>query len=730
MAAIRIVRSSAAILVITVSRAFVVAGILLATTSVAAKTVTLFDSNTRDTSPDGCVARVVDRAGQHAVHGFCGVPLEVPFDEAIAWIERPAEITPFMTDVSEGGEFVLDRFAPAGHVTFPADLAVASGQRLWLVAFATPLRRNVFQHPVRDPRERQAVPAGRVVAVLLDAHDRALLISSLVAVPYRGVAHVDPKRPANGASLIAFISAPERPNHLSDVETLRATDTHGARSPTALVPGSDEMVAVWDALDGPVTIDVDGSGLWLPNAQLTPGPRDIAVLREQLRPLPTLTVELSEIAEDLRPAEMPELTLTVRQRAAEGRAAHRVTTSPGRAEKFERLPLGAYEVIVEIGGFEIRHDADLSSGENARVPVALEPLTLTGTVYRGQRPVEAEIRFLQHDAPAVIKTAPDGTYHATLWRPQRYFVDLVPADDPARPPFREMVSITTGRKLDFFIPEKRLGVRVFDAGSKQPIAGAAISLRSEYTDASGRQAHDVLGFKTTEQAITRLPPQRLGRVELNVHAEGYADMGPVHVPIDVGEGEHIVDIAMLPGRDEEAVEVRLPDGRPAVGAELAIWSGAALLPWRGTAGTDGVVMVPKAAEGRYLLVRHHEAASRVVRYANHASMAAVNLAAPAPPLLVRVLGSDGVPVGPQGVRIAVWQGELRLTGTAAAFLTWSAALTATDGVWVARNLPPQPVRLLATHSDDAARVDAGALDAFATALGYPWPASASIRVTE
>ena len=703
--------------------------LVLVVNSVAAATVTLFDSPARDTRPDGCEARVVSRSGSNAASGPCGVPLEVPFGDAIGWIERTSEITPYVTDVSEGGAYVLDRFVGAGNVTFGVD-QLSSGQRLWLVAFGGPLGRKVFQHPVVDARRPHKVPAGRVVAVVIDGEDRALRMSPLVRVPYRGTVHVQPERPSDGGNLIAFIGAPDAGHNVAEVEKLWATDANGSRPPAALVPGSDGIVAVWYGLSGPVTVEIAARALWLPNATLELAPREIGLLRQQLRPLPDLTVELDGLEDAAPKVKDTTFELSLVKRTAEGEVIRRVTVEPGSVSVFEALTPAAYDVVVQVDGFEIRKDVDLSSGDDVRVKIPLEPITISGTVYRGGTAVQAEIRFLQRGAPAVVKTAEDGSYHATIWRPQRYFVDLVPVDDPNRPPFREMVRIVADRQLDFTIPDKRLGARIFDAESRQPIAGAAISLRSSYVDASGRKAQDVLAFRSGEQPITDLPPQRPGTAELNVQAEGYENAGPVTVTVDAADGVAIVDVAMhRTDATAPSVEVRLPGARPAAAAEMAIVSNGVLLPWRGTADAGGVIRLPNVADGSFLLVRHRDVASAIVRYVR-GSIPAIDLLPSAPPLLLRVIRRDGAAVGPQGVRITLWSGDVRLTGAAAGFMTWSAGVTAADGTWLARNLPQRGVRVLATNSAAAADVDAGRFDNFATTIAYPWPAAPSVRLAE
>ncbi|HEX9986724.1 MAG TPA: hypothetical protein VGF69_25945 [Thermoanaerobaculia bacterium] len=707
------------------ARVLAFVAVLVALPSEAAR-VTLFDSAARQARPN-CEAHVISRGGAGQLKGPCGTPLDVRFDDPAAFIVRGSEITPFLTDVARGGEFVLEQFAPAGAVTVSGDLQLAPGQKVLLVSFASP-HGGLFRYPMLDRARSHPVPAGPVLAVVLDNRDRAVRISPLVNVAHRRTATLSPETPAQGATLLAFLDAPPEPGATSAVTKLTFVDESGIHEPEALVTGTDGIVAVWYGREGRGRIAIDSQKLWLPNADVTLQRRETALVRERLRLRPSLVVEVGAVDRE-KHAELPRMTLSLhRVTATEEDVVPAADVEPGTTRTFEHVAPGAYDVVLDVDGFALRAAADLTAGDDARVRIPLEPMRLSGTVYRGTAPVEAEIRFLQPQGAAVVKTGDDGRYGVTIWRKQRFFVDVLPVDDTARPPFREMVSVTADRELDFHIPAQRLAARVFDTATSEPIAGAMISFRSSYRDESGREASDVLPVVTTEAPVTLLPPGREGTVELNVQADGYIPPEPVRLQVDGREGERIVDLGMRRRTDTARLEVRLADGRAAAGAELAILAGQTLLPWRGTAGADGVAEVPSDAAGNVLLVRHREGASAVVPYPAPTAVPAVVLDQPGPPLFVHVVDRDGRTIGPIGARITLWHRGTRLTGTAAGFFAWTTAVTATDGTWRAMGLPRGPVRLLATRKLEAERT--GALDAFAVPIDYPWPAVATVVLAE
>jgi hypothetical protein len=84
----------------------------------------------------------------------------------------------------------------------------------------------------------------------------------------------------------------------------------------------------------------------------------------------------------------------------------------------------------------------------------------------------------------------------------------------------------------------------------------------------------------------------------------------------------------------------------------------------------------------------------------------------APPVRIRVSSQT---------RIALWMDGVRVSGPAVTFLTWNSEMSDAEGSWWAKNLPPQPLRVLAWQRTPAQDIASGLRDANATIIPYPWP---------
>ena len=73
---------------------------------------------------------------------------------------------------------------------------------------------------------------------------------------------------------------------------------------------------------------------------------------------------------------------------------------------------------------------------------------------------------------------------------------------------------------------------------------------------------------------------------------------------------------------------------------------------------------------------------------------------------------------------------LRVSGSRLAFLAWSSAATDRDGLWSARNLPCEPLRLLAWKRVGPAAIASGAYDALATLVACPSPNRIVVRTID
>jgi hypothetical protein len=113
-----------------------------------------------------------------------------------------------------------------------------------------------------------------------------------------------------------------------------------------------------------------------------------------------------------------------------------------------------------------------------------------------------------------------------------------------------------------------------------------------------------------------------------------------------------------------------------------------------------------------LLVRHLLAASTI--RAAPSTDAEWTLDRPTEPLTV---------VSKPASVIALWLDGVKLSGPALTFATSSAPVTNAAGIWVGRNLPAKPLRILALPTS---AYGSNVYDAVARPLDYPWPARVDV----
>jgi hypothetical protein len=92
----------------------------------------------------------------------CGQPVRTSSNATVGWIETDDRMTPFLMDVSRGGEFPLDRFVPSGTVIFPRDRRLGENERIRLVSLVSPRDRTsprlLFMRDVISLDEKPKMP--------------------------------------------------------------------------------------------------------------------------------------------------------------------------------------------------------------------------------------------------------------------------------------------------------------------------------------------------------------------------------------------------------------------------------------------------------------------------------------------------------------------------------------------------------------------------------------------
>ena len=660
-----------------------------------------------------CRAHVQQSTGGTEIVQPCGVELGHDLGGALAWLERPGAITPAIR-LDDDAVYTLGPFVPAGRVILSANFALAKDERIVLLSLEN--RGLLFERVVSAARARDEhlLPAGLAVAVHVDAKGRALAFSKPFRVVRERTVTFTARRPSFGADVVALLT---KPKGTGDV-ALSLTSDERKHEPHTLIHTDDAVVAIWYELPAGALRFVAGArALWLPKSDVITGRRSALLVREELKELPSLSVTIDRIDAD---AAQPETTRVLVATAADRRVLRNEPVRPGTSHRFAHLPPAPLTVSLVVDQWQFDERVDLSSGSDGEVTFPLNPITISGVVYRGSEPERAEVRFIQKK-PVIFATDEHGRYRATLWRAGRYLIDTALSSEPQRPPFRSLANVTTSRTMDIHVPAIRLAARVYDADDGQPVRGT-ITFRTRYTGPNGRES-DVLAIETDDRGMTDLPPARPGTVEVRVTAEGYNDSEPVTLAIGDSHAEHVFDIAMRRVGETVPLQVRLPSGAPAIGAEVAAWSGGNQLRPIGTVAEGGIVEVPLAASGHTLLVRHAAAASRVVAFDAQAPLGVIHLAPAAPPLTVRVSA------GPNGpAAFTLWLDGRAVSDAALAFVTWSPTSFTSSASWTATNLPPDPLKIVALSTTGRTAYTPATLEAMAQVIPFPWPRDAVVIV--
>jgi hypothetical protein len=126
------------------------------------------------------------------------------------------------------------------------------------------------------------------------------------------------------------------------------------------------------------------------------------------------------------------------------------------------------------------------------------------------------------------------------------------------------------------------------------------------------------------------------------------------------------------------------------------------------------------------VVRHPSAAGVVRRWTD--ADTTWSLTAPRSLARVQVERAAGEPAA--SAQILIFLGETRIRGNALAFLTWSMSATDRNGVWTARNLPSERLRILASRKTDPVAILSGSFDALASAWPDPFPPLWTLRAID
>lgn len=669
----------------------------------------------------------------------CGIWFQPPEGRYQVWIEKGTDqITPTSGTFHYAPEPFQDRghgvvmpVHSAGRVALAPDIALPANAELSLINFdscctASKLgnpfaRRAIASAP--SLRSGLLVPVGRVFAGIFDRATRdAIAIAQPVRVDEGKVSTVAPRPPADGTSDV-FVSL-GRPN----VRTTRDVDaielTLAGRRPQALFDGSDRIYAAWYGVKGTsAELAASSKTLRLPTRVLKLTPGRVVTVREELQMLPSVAVSLLSPAGAL---DGETVHVEARQPAHAG-PLRSTEIHAGEELRLEALPAEPLDVVLSVGPWRFREHVDLTSGIDGRVVFDLHPIVVSGEVFYGnERSANAEVAFEADDGFVRKRSDDAGRYELTLWHGSDAWSAEVTVPGRAGPPFIEgFLQINGSQTLDFHVPRTLSTVRVLDAGSGRAIAGASVSAANIFTHRSGEEMTLIQHATTDTDGIASLAPLRRGKLEIRAYAGGYRDSEKIDAGrIEAGENDRDFEVRLRPIGAIVRIRLRTDDGRPAAGADLwavAATHGVQRPLWRGQSDADGVAEVPRDLDGATLLIRSPFTASAVRPFHAGSSEREIVLQPAAPPIHV-----DAAP----RTRIALWIDGVRVTGPAVTFLAWSSEASDAEGNWSAKNLPRQPLRILAWRRVPEPEIAAGLRDVSSTTIPYPWPSMVRLQPFE
>jgi hypothetical protein len=581
----------------------------------------------------------------------------------------------------------------------------------------TPFERVV---PGSSAAERVRFPVGPAVVASMDSrtHDVVALSRPVSVVKGRlTVAEVAP--PPAGSDLVATLERPADGEHLLDAAAPLLVRGESKIHPNLLIDGPEHITAIWYGVaSGEASLEIESRSLYAPPLTITLVSRSVTNATVTLKVRPALQVMV-----ELPGKEQPKLHVAVRR---SGGTVPMVEASlrPNETHTFPDLGPAPVEVVLDIDGWRIIQRADLTLGD-ASTSFKLEPIHVTGTVFVGERRAKASVGFRGDEKWTEFETDADGAYEATLWRPQRYIVRVKLADDEQREPFSETARIDLDRTLDFHIPSGKLAVHVIDEETRKGIGEAKVTVMSRWNLPNEGRGSTAAPVPVDAEGIGLLAPSRTGALQFFVTAAGYLPHDPVDINIDASESRTI-EIAMKPQGEARTIALALAGGAPAAGAEVqAVDPANGQLRFRGTAATDGRVDIPLSIAGSLLMIRHANAASEIRPWSPPAAPERWTLGAPAEPLTLTVETLEGTPPHyGSPIPLTLWVRGVKLRPAELRFLAWSLPTTDNAGGWTGRNLPREPIRIVAGKAPATGQTS---IDVLATTIPYPWPPVAKIR---
>lgn len=638
----------------------------------------------------------------------------------------------------------------AGRIIAPPGLARTPNAQLWLLYAESPY----FGHPNELSRRRGLaqlgdgllMPEGMALAGMRDDRDGGYLALSRPFNVVAGTTQPAPLEmpPADQSWLLTYVRRADRTPVGSLAETALAVSQHEDRVPPDVKIVTDTGIyCVWYHLSPGTAVVAGGSQeLYLESRALELPAGKIETLDATLlkRPVLDVSLVLPPLVRE-KPFSLGVRKLPERELLAEAE----LSRDAGRFRFQDGLVHGILEVVLttHVGSFS--EQVDMIGLEEGFVGLEPDLIEIYGTVRRGGEPHAATLTFKTSSGSVEAVADESGRYRAFALAPIG-LASLV-FEGVRQEPWQRMYvpPIRESHALDFDIPDADVSVHVVDASTGEPILGATVAVRNEFepppaANESSRDHDDprmqMIGRShlTDGDGVVHLPPPRPGRIRLTASAESYA---PMEEPLDleVPDPPQSRDVVLRLERAKASVQMylRLPDGSPAVGAEVLR---VPTIPWdkpsfSGRADSHGIISVPAEPSGGLLLLRHPDASFAIVEWRDRRPEEPVkwSFSPAAPPLTVRVLNPSGDEAA-AFAEIALWVGGRKLMGSTLHWLVGTRGMSDSNGFWVARQLPTEPVRVLAWNSGVQWESRSGGLDTLAREIAFPWPVDVQVRAVQ
>jgi protocatechuate 3,4-dioxygenase beta subunit len=264
--------------------------------------------------------------------------------------------------------------------------------------------------------------------------------------------------------------------------------------------------------------------------------------------------------------------------------------------RIENVPIGKVWVtaIVETSGrmavASARREVEVTAGQQVRVDLDLAgTVRVSGRVTVDGKPVVADVGFSsEQGAMARTRSREDGSYEILLAAPGRYHIYAL-AEQFGDRHFQTVREVRGGETIDIDLREQVIEGSVVDAVTRQPVAGALVTL----APASGALTSVAAEVPTDANGRFRIATTTAGSLRLIASAQGYAQRV---VPVSGSSSQYAFELTPVGDLRIRVLDART--GTP-LDAYLVFGDENGIIPARPRRSADGTAFLYSLAPGRY-----------------------------------------------------------------------------------------------------------------------------------